>query len=81
MASAQALPTTVIPVSKQRQEFVLLRAEWMKKSAELIAAPLFKGGVIDREAHEKLRKEEAEARKRLADFLDSPGPPDATAHQ
>jgi hypothetical protein len=57
--------------SEQRKQLDALAAVWRKQIDALIGAPLFKDGVVDREAHDALRQHESEARQQLADFLDA----------
>jgi hypothetical protein len=63
--------TDAAAVNKDQQQMARLVADWTKKSNALIAIPLFKDGLLDREAIDALRQDEWEARQRVADFLDS----------
>jgi len=63
--------TDAAAVNKDQQQMARLVADWTKKSNALIAFPLFKDGLLDREAIDALRQDEWEARQRVADFLDS----------
>ena len=63
--------TDAAAVNKDQQQMARLVADWTKKSNALIAFPLFKDGLLDREAIDALRQDEWEALQRVADFLDS----------
>jgi hypothetical protein len=61
---------SVEPQRTDWRQFAKLVGEWSKATEMLIAAPLFRGGSVDRAALDTLRDIESDARKRVTDFLD-----------